>query len=219
MLFRLRPPSRAMNIFVGILKNYYERRWFGFAVALLMSTLTIALPIWLGGIRQTADMESHIHFAQTFEAGIRSGDFYPGWANDNLGFGSVGIRFYPPAAAFTSALFRIATGEWHSAFLLSLFLWMTVGCFGMYLFVREWSSSAHGMFAAMLYAVMPYQIAHIYRFFLYAEFAAMAAVPFCLLFLTRLCRRGSWADLVPLVLSWSVLILTHIPVTLLTAFS
>ncbi|HUR97384.1 MAG TPA: 6-pyruvoyl-tetrahydropterin synthase-related protein [Pyrinomonadaceae bacterium] len=208
-----------MRKFLEFLKRNSEKKWFGFAVAVAMAVATIVLPISLGGIKQTADMESHIHFAQTFRDGISVGDFYPGWANDNLGFGSVGIRFYPPVAAFTSAVFELGTGDWHAAFVSSMFLWMMIGCFGMYLFIREWGSPSLGLFGAVLYAIVPYQIAHIFRFFLYAEFASMAAVPFFLLYLTRLLRYGNWRDVAPLALSSSVLILTHIPVTLMLGFS
>ena len=208
-----------MGILVDFFKRKCEKTWFALSVALVMGVLTVALPIVLGGFRQTADMQSHLHFARAFRAGIAVGDLYPGWASDNLGFGSVGIRFYPPVTPFVSAILHVASGNWHFAFSLSMFIWMVVGCFGVYLLVREWSTPAYGIFAGILYAVVPYHIAEVYRFFLYAEFAGLAVVPFCFLFLTRLCRRGSWGDVAPLALSFSVLILTHIPLTLMTAFS
>ena len=204
---------------LDFLRNNSKKTWFGLAVALCMSALTVVLPIYLGGFRQTVDMQSHLHFVQAFEAAIRSGDLYPGWANDNLGFGSIGIRFYPPATAFFTALLHLITGDWYAAFSLSMFAWMVLGCLGMYLLVREWSTPALGVLAAMLFAVVPYHIAQIYRFFLYAEFAAMSVIPFCLLYLTRLCRRGNWSDVVLLGASYSVLVLTHIPVTIMLTIS
>ncbi len=213
------PDIRSIEMFVELIKKNYEKTWFGFFVALLMSFLTVALPTWLGGLRQTIDMRSHLHFAHAFRDAIAVGDFYPGWADDNLGFGSVGIRFYPPVSDLFTAILHLASGDWHFAFTLALLIWMLLGCFGMYLFVREWSSLAYGILACILYAVVPYHFAQIYRFFLYAEFAGLAVLPFCLLYLTRICRNGKWSDVFPFALSCSVLALTHIPLTLMTAFS
>ncbi len=204
---------------VELIKRNCEKNWFAPGVILAVSVLTVVLPIWLAGLRQTIDMRSHLHFVHAFRDGISVGDLYPGWADDNLGFGSVGIRFYPPVSDYFTALLHLVTGDWHFAFTLALFTWMLIGCIGMYLFVREWSSSVYGILASVLFAIVPYHFAQIYRFFLYAEFAGLAAVPFCFLYLTRLCRRGKWGDVIPLAIPCSVLVLSHIPLTLMTAFS
>src|SRR5829696_7926934 len=176
----------------GLLRKISEKPLFGLATALFMAVVTIALPIYFGGFRQTMDMESHLNFVRAFHAAITEGNLYPAWANDNLGFGSVGIRFYPPVSSFVTTILLIASGDWHFAFSSSMFAWMFVGCFGMYLFVREWGTNVQGAFAGILYAVVPYHIAQVYRFFLYAEFAAMAVLPFFFLYLTRVCLRGKW---------------------------
>jgi hypothetical protein len=203
----------------GLLNKISEKTWFGFAIVLFMAVMTVALPISLGGFRKTLDMESHLNFVYAFRAAITEGGLYPAWANDNLGFGSVGIRFYPPLSSFMTALLLLASGDWHFAFSFSMFVWMCVGCFGMYLFIREWGTSVQGIFAGILYAVAPYHIAQVYRFFLYAEFAAMAVLPFFFLYLTRVCRRGNWRDVFPLAVTSAVLILTHIPVTVMVGLS
>lgn len=206
-----------------MLVNFVERNsqktWFALAVAFLMSVLTVALPILVAGFRQTADMQSHLQFAEAFRTEMDRGVLYPSWTLDNLGFGSVGIRFYPPVTPFLSAILHLASGNWHFAFSLSMFFWMLVGCLGMYLFVREWSSATYGIIAGILYSIVPYHFAQVYRFFLYAEFAGIALVPFCFLYATRICRRGRWGDVVPLAVSISLLTLTHIPLALMMAFS
>jgi hypothetical protein len=204
-----------MNGFREFLERNYEKTWVGFAVSVLTSLVTVGLPTYFCGIRRTDDMESHFHFAHAFREGLARGDLYVGWANDNLGFGSVGVRFYPPASAYIAALLHSVTADWHAAYFLSLVAFMTLGCFGVYLFVREWSTPTYGVLGAVLYAVVPYHIAQIYRFFLYAEFAAMAVLPFCIFYTTRLCRRGQWRDVIPLAISASLLTLTHIPSALM----
>ena len=204
-----------MGAYTDFLERNSGKTWFGFAVAVLASILTVVLPTYVGGVRRTDDMESHFQFAHAFRAGIATGDLYPAWANDNLGFGSVGIRFYPPASAYFAALLESVVGDWHTAYLLSMLAFMALGCFGIYLLVREWSTPTYAVFAAILYAIVPYHVAQIYRFFLYAEFAAMAVLPFCLLYLTRLCRRGRWSDVIPIAASCSLLTLAHIPATVM----
>src|SRR6476620_4461329 len=123
-----------MSIFVDFLKRNVAKTWFGFAVAFMASIITIASPIYLCGLRETDDLRSHLSFAHAFQDALSVGEFYPRWANDNLGFGSIGIRFYPPLTAFFSAVVEFATGDWHSAYSLNIFVWMVAGCFGMILF-------------------------------------------------------------------------------------
>ena len=208
-----------MSVFVDFLTRNFTKTWFGFATALIASILTIASPIYLHGFRESSDMSSHLSFAHAFQAAFSGGELYPGWANDNLGFGSVGIRLYPPLSAFFSAVSEFATGDWHCAYSLNVFEWMLAGSFGMFLFVREWSSPGYGIFAGILYCIVPYHLSQIFHFFLYAEFAAMAVLPFCFLYLTRLCRRGNWSDVTPLAVSSSLLVLTHIPLTVMMGFT
>ena len=204
-----------MGMCAGFFSRNCGKNWFGFSVSVLISIVSVALPTYVGGVRRTDDMESHIHFAQAFRSGIAANSIYPGWANDNLGFGSVGIRFYPPVSAYLTALFHAVTDDWYVAYEICLFGFMVLGCFGIYLFIRQWSTPIYGVFGAMLYAIAPYHVAEIYRFFLYAEFAALAILPFCLFYLARVCRHAKWSDVIPVAASCSLLALTHIPVTVM----
>jgi hypothetical protein len=163
-------------------------------------------------------MLTHIRFAIAFQDGFSSGQFFPSWANDNFGYGSIGIRFYPPLSAYTLAVVHVFANDWVTAFLISLFAWMCAGCIGVYLFVKDWGTPGFGLLAAMLYAVVPHHLAEIFQFFLYAEFAAWAVIPFCFLFVSRICRGGTWIDVVLFALSFSILILTHIPTTIIILF-
>ena len=104
--------------------KYSRKTWFGIGAVCFMSVITVALPLYFGGIRQTVDMESHLNFVHAYLEAISAGTFYPAWTSDNLGFGSVGTRFYPPATSFIQALIVHASGSWHFAFAASLFGWM-----------------------------------------------------------------------------------------------
>ena len=95
--------------------------------------------------------------------GASDGDALP-MANDNHGYGSVGIRFYPPLAPYILALIAFVTGSWYHAIWIYLVAWMIVGCAGVYLFAKEIGTPTQAVLAGMLYAIVPFPLAEIYRF-------------------------------------------------------
>lgn len=163
-------------------------------------------------------MLTDIQFATAFQDAISAGHVFPSWANDNFGYGSIGIRFYPPLSLYILALTDFVTNDWFTAILTNLYLWMVGGCTGIYLFVKEWGTPTQGLLAAILYAVVPQHLGEIFQFFMFAEFAAWGMLPFCFLFMTRICRGGTWVDTALFALSYSLLILTHIPTTIIASF-
>jgi branched-subunit amino acid transport protein len=126
-----------------------------------------------------------------------AGDFFPGWANDNFGFGSIGIRFYPPVAFYLLAFTEMLGANWFWSLWSNLLFWMFLGSVGTFLFVKEWGTPVHGLIAGIGYAIVPQHLSEVFQFFLFAEFAAWAVIPFCFLFVTRICRKGKWIDVVP----------------------
>ena len=185
---------------------------------ILLAVSAIMLPMAFMGIPDGYDLMQHIRFAEVYHDSILAGNFFPSWgADDNLGFGSIGIRYYPPVAYFILALTKIVTGNWYDSFWINSFGWMLLGCIGIYFWAKEWLSSAHATFAAVIYALVPYHTFQIYQAVLFAEFAAAGILPFCFLFLTRICRRQRWDDAILFSISYALLILTHIPSTIIAS--
>jgi hypothetical protein len=183
-----------------------------FAVCFVMMHLPLM------GIPLGADLTQHLQFASTYQQAILTGDFFPGWApTDNYGLGSVGIRFYPPIAYYLMAFTQMVTGDWYDTFWTNAFFWMLVGAIGMYLWSRMWLSPIESAGVAIFYSFAPYHRFQIYHFVLFAEFAAAGILPFCFLTLTKVIRRGTLTDTLLFSLSFSLLILTHIPTTILGA--
>lgn len=180
--------------------------------------LTFGFPL-LSGLPAGFDMITDIRFASALKEALLSGQFFPGWANDNFGFGSIGIRFYPPVSLYVLAFTEMITQDWFWALWSNLLFWMTLGCVGVFLFVREWTDSISGLIAATAYAIVPQHLAEVFQFFLFAEFAAWAIIPFCFLFVTRICRKGTWINVILFAISYAVLILTHIPTTIITSLT
>ncbi len=183
------------------------------------SLIVIVLPILIGGLHSSGDLAVYLGFSEELRSAIRSGDLFPGWANDTNGFGSLGIRFYPPLTIYLTTGIDALTNSMYDTIWISFLLCMIVGCLGCYLFVRDWGSPIQAVCAGLIYAIAPFPLAKTYQFTLYSEFAAGSIVPFCFLFVTRICRRREWLDVILLAISFSLLILTHIPTTIVTAIS
>ncbi len=176
----------------------------------------IMLPMPFLGIPDGFDLMQHVRFAAAYHDSFTAGIFFPGWAaDDNFGFGSIGIRYYPPLAYYFLAVIKMLTGNWYDSFWITSFIWLLLGCTGVYFWVKEWLNNAHAVCAAVVYAVIPYHTFQIYQAVLVAEFAAGSILPFCFLFVTRICRRQQWADVILFSVAFSLLILTHIPTTII----
>jgi len=198
-------------------KDHRNRSWLHLAAIFLFCYLSFALPLQILGLPSGFDMLTDMRFATAFQDAFSAGHLFPSWANDNFGYGSVGIRFYPPLSLFLLALTNLITNDWFTTFLTNMYLWMVVGSVGMYLFVKEWGTPNQGLLAALLYAVVPQHLGEIFQFFMFAEFAAWAVLPFCFLFVTRICRGGTWIDTALFALFYSLLILLHLPTTIIVS--
>src|SRR4051794_37368152 len=92
----------------------------------------VFLPIAFMGIPDDHDLTQHIRFAASYGQAILSGQIIPKWAGyDNYGFGSIGVRYYPPLSHTVLAIAKIITDDWYTSFWSTSFGWITAGCMGM----------------------------------------------------------------------------------------
>lgn len=197
----------------------FKRLYFDLCVLFLVSAI-IVLPVFVWGVPNGADTSQHYQFARTFFDSIQNGNFYPSWASTtNHGFGDVGIRFYPPFAYYVMVGFRYLSGNWYDASVLSFLFWFFLGGVGMYFWCREWFGENASLAAGIIYIFMPYHVNQLYNAFMYGEFAGSAILPFCFLFVTRICRNGKFIDVIGLAFFYALLVLTHIPLTILGSIS
>lgn len=185
---------------------------------LVLAAIAVAVmvPVLLFGLPNGHDLPHHYQCAMTFAESIRDGDLYPSWSlNRNFGFGGMETRLYPPLSHYTLALAHLATGEWHLASFIVFVLFAFAGSFGAYLWASESMPREHALFAGCLYALIPYHLNQLYNTFFYAEYAGSAVLPFVFLFVSRVCRRGSAGDIAGLAASFALLILTHLPLTVI----
>lgn len=185
----------------------------------LVSILLI-VPLFIFGIPNGIDLPQHYQFALTFQNSLQNGHFYPSWSNmPNFGFGDIGIRFYPPFSYYVLVVFQWITGSWFYTSILTFWFWFFISGTGAYLWAKEWFSNRASLIAAIVYVLAPYHVNQIYNAFTYAEFAAASIVPFCFLFITRICRNGKLSDVLWLAFFYALLILTHLPMTVIGSLS
>ena len=200
-------------------KDYSSDNRFWILCILAVSCAAV-LPIALMGIPDNPDLPEHLRFARTFHSEIQNFNFSPGWAaDDNAGFGSVGVRFYPPITPLLMALTQLITNSWFDTLWTNILLWMFIGCVGVFFWAKEWLPPPQAATAAIFYAAVPYHLFQVYQAFLFAEFAAVAILPFCFLFAGRIVTRGRLIDVICFATAFSGLILSHIPSTIIGSLS
>lgn len=182
--------------------------------------IAVMLPIVFIGIPGGADLPNHLRFVQPFYDSIRAGNWHPGWlAESNDGLGDPRFRFYPPALYYLWTAARVLTGSWYAGGVVSFVFLSVAGALGTYFWARALGNERTAMWAGVLYAVAPFHLNELYRASLLSEYAACAVLPFAFAFTERICRDRKLADIAGLAASFALLVLTHVPLTVLGSIS
>ena len=190
----------------------YKRYWLQVVAIGLLGSVAI----YLYGIPYGLDLPHHYRMAQGFFESIKGGDLYPSWlSSTNGGYGDPSVRFYPPALYYILSVFRLLTGDWYIASLLTLSLLTVIGGVGMYLWASALSDQSYAVLAALLYMLSPFHANEIYQAGMYPQYAAASVLPFVFAFTERVIARNRWRDAGGLGLSYGLLILFHLPLALL----
>ena len=186
-----------------------------FLIVAAVGILSI-VPVMLYGIPENKDLSNHLRFAIPFYDAIRAGHFYPGWlAEATGGLGDPSFRFYPPGLYYLLAATRTLTGNWYSANIVTFTLISVAGGLGLYFWTRSFLPRNQAIFAAIFYTLSPYHVNQLYQAFLLAEYAASAVLPVAFGFVHRVCREGRKRDVAGLAAAYALLILTHLPLTVI----
>lgn len=170
------------------------------------------------GLPSGNDLPQHFQFASTVRDSIIGGEFYPSFsATTNQGYGDVGLRFYPPFSYYVLVFFVLIAGNWYLASLFTFTVIFFIGGLGVYFWTKEEFPATQSLIAATVYILAPYHLNQIYNGFLFAEFVASAIVPFCFLFLSRICRAGKFKDVLGLSIFYTLLILTNLPSAIISS--
>src|SRR5690349_23335366 len=185
-------------------------------VFVVVVSVLAVVPVLLFGVPSNRDLSNHFRFALPFYDAIAHGNFYPRWlAESNGGYGDPSFRFYPPALYYVLALLRFVTGDWYAATLVAFTLISVAGGLGVYSWARTVLPSSQAMWAAAIYAFAPYHLNQLYQATMLAEWAGCAVLPFVFAFLERVCARGRRRDVAGFALCYALLVLTHLPLTVI----
>ncbi|HEY0379167.1 MAG TPA: 6-pyruvoyl-tetrahydropterin synthase-related protein [Pyrinomonadaceae bacterium] len=198
----------------GIRPRLWRKRWPALCVV-AVAVLALA-PAMLRGVPSNIDLWNHYRLALPYYDSLRSGDLAPGWlAESSGGYGDPSFRFYPPGTYYLLASARALTGDWYSASLLSFTLLSVLGSLGVYFWARAFLPRGLAVWAGVFYTLMPYHVNELYQAFMLGEYAGCAVLPFCFAFVERICRRKERRDVVGLAASFAVLVVTHLPLTVI----
>lgn len=196
-------------------KKFLDTEYFYLLIILAVS-FAIMLPVLLKGIPFGYDLPHHYQCAMTFAESIKTEDFYPSWSlNRNFGFGGMESRLYPPISHYSLALGYLLTGDWHLASWLIFTIFTFLGGLGVYLWAKEYMPSSQAVFAGVIFILLPYHLNQLYNTFFFAEYVGTSLLPFTFYFVSRVCRRGNLSNILGLAISYSILILTHLPLTVI----
>jgi hypothetical protein len=195
---------------VGVVRSRLRRIdpyvWLVLAFS-LFAVLPLAGP---GYFLDAHDGRHTIFFLTEFDAALRDGVWYPGWATDQaLGYGYPTFAFYPPLAYYTAELFhllgagKVVAVKWTWAL-------ATVGAgLAMYGYARRVMGRERGLLAAIVYVYVPYHLVDIYVRAALAEYCAFVWMPLALWAFHRLAERVTPDRLALAGLTYGGLWITH----------
>jgi hypothetical protein len=133
------------------------------------------------------DAPHTLFFLTEFDAALRDGVWYPGWATDQaLGYGYPTFVFYPPLAYYLAegihllGAAKVVAIKWTWAL-------ATLGAgLAMYLFGRHVAGRRRGFLASIIYVYIPYHLVDIYVRADLAEYFSFVWMPLALLAFHRL---------------------------------
>ena len=187
---------------------------------LLISAFSVIalLPMIFFGVASSNDFAQNFQRAAIIHDSVASGSLSPPFgAQTNGGLGDLAVRFYPPMVYYVLSASTFLAGEWYFGTLITYLLLFFASGLGVYLWALEAFSAKTAIIAAGIFTFAPYHLNVIYNNGLIAEFAALAVIPFCFLFAARTISMRSVASIIGLSVSYALLILTHLPSTIIVS--
>jgi len=164
------------NLFTELKNNLF------IYLALAGLTLVASQPLFIDGWFWTHEQFDPVGRIIAISQEICSGDFYPRWLSYSYrGKGSPFFNFYSPFFHFSASYLHVAGLSLLASIKLTLGLLFFAGATGVYLWSRRHYGKYGGAIAAVLYLFAPYHFVDIYVRGAFAEFSALAILPYLFL--------------------------------------
>lgn len=174
----------------------------------------IMLPAFLLGPGESHSVAYNYVWTSQFGTEIAKGNLYPRWLPDSFGgLGSPAFYFYPPISFWIAGAFDASGLSTLMAINMASFVALLLSGIAMYHWLA--ARGTYPLIGAVLYMAAPYHLLDLYVRGALAEFTAFIWYPLIALAISRLpARKG----VVMLALAYGGLILTHLPMAMLTGF-
>lgn len=158
--------------------RFLENRWAVFALLIVLA-LFVSGPLFIDGWFWTHEEFSPTDRVIALVEEMYNGDLYPRWLSQTYrGKGSPFFNFYSPAFHFVAAWLHLAGFSLLASIKIPLGLLFFVGAWGVYLWIRRHYGATGAAVAAILYLFAPYHLVDIYVRGAFAEFSALAVLPY-----------------------------------------
>lgn len=145
-----------------------------------------------------------------------AGDLMPLWVH-GLGLGMPLLQFYGPTAFAVALPFSLAGLAPADALKAAFLVFGAVASLGMYLAALRWTGDRRAaLVAATAYAFAPYRLIDVHYRAAFGESAALAVLPFVLLYGSAAIRDGGWRRMTMGAAALGLLVVTH-PVSAMMA--
>jgi hypothetical protein len=156
------------------------------------------------------DARHSVFFLVEFDQTFRDGFWYPRWSPDfAFGYGYPLFNLYAPLAFYAAEMLHLLGLSFTTA-IKTMYVLATIGAgIGMYGFTQRLFGPQAGLLAAVVYMYAPFHLVEIFVRSAYAEFVALAIIPFVFWAFTELVAAPSLRRVALAGLSYGLLALTH----------
>lgn len=156
------------------------------------------------------DAKHSVFFLVEFDQTFGDGFWWPRWSPDfAFGYGYPLFNMYAPLAFYAAEVLHLLGLGFTTAIKIMYVLTTITAGLGMYGFTRRLFGPRAGLLAATVYMYIPFHMVEIFVRSAYAEFVALALIPFVFWTFTELIAAPSPRRVALAGLSYGLLALTH----------
>jgi len=194
------------EVLVKLLKKIDSNIWLVLALSIFAWTPLLTPAYFF----DAHDAKHSVFFFFFFDQTFRDGYWWPRWSPDfSFGYGYPLFNLYTPLAFYGAEIFHLL-GFGLTASVKAMYILATIAAgLGMYGFARRLYGPGAGLLAAVVYMYIPFHLVEIFVRSAYAEFVALAIIPFLFWAFTELIAAPSLRRLGLAGLAYGLLALTH----------